>query len=167
MSQRAQLLKIMRAHTKLAMQASGEASNNSESQNSIIRLEIESNKNKPKRRQHQCWLSPAKKDTIDKQVVPVERLICVICRLPVRGLTNMCLRCNHGGHALHMQDWFAFNETCPRGCGCVCITRRRKVSNEEKQSIEETGAASTVSVMNISSGNSEFRGGKINAANVK
>lgn len=36
-------------------------------------------------------------------------LKCVICRLPVKGLANACLNCGHGGHTLHMQNWFSVN----------------------------------------------------------
>lgn len=150
--------------------------NDGESQNSMVRLQIESNQSKPNRRRRQCWLSPAKKDTVDKlqqeeeEEAPVERLTCVICRLPVKGLINMCLRCNHGGHALHMQDWFVSNETCPRGCGCTCIIRRRKVSDEGKQSTEGVTAAgaaptTTNAATSTSAGNSEFRGAKNNNNN--
>lgn len=33
-------------------------------------------------------------------------LMCVLCRLPVKGLANACLNCGHGGHTLHMKTWF-------------------------------------------------------------
>lgn len=32
---------------------------------------------------------------------------CVLCRLPVKGLANVCLNCGHGGHTLHMKKWFS------------------------------------------------------------
>lgn len=32
---------------------------------------------------------------------------CVLCRLPVKGLANICLNCGHGGHTLHMRKWFS------------------------------------------------------------
>lgn len=35
---------------------------------------------------------------------------CSLCRLPVKGLTNACLSCGHGGHTVHMQTWF--NVSC-------------------------------------------------------
>lgn len=77
-------------------------------------------------------------------------LKCVICRLPVKGLANACLNCGHGGHTLHMQNWFSVNahstltnfnfnhsklltlfvvtnlfqknEYCATGCGCPCLS---------------------------------------------
>lgn len=72
-------------------------------------------------------------------------LNCVLCRLPVRGLANACLNCGHGGHTIHMKNWFkvrlnleesissvylkfiAFfltlqkNDHCASGCGCPCL----------------------------------------------
>lgn len=48
-------------------------------------------------------------------------LICTICRLPVKGATNHCMKCGHGGHTNHMNDWFQKHEECPSGCGCVCL----------------------------------------------
>nr|XP_027201806.1 GATOR complex protein WDR59-like [Dermatophagoides pteronyssinus] len=48
-------------------------------------------------------------------------LICTICRLPVKGATNHCMKCGHGGHAKHMNDWFQEHDQCPSGCGCVCL----------------------------------------------
>lgn len=34
-------------------------------------------------------------------------LKCALCRLPVKGLANLCLNCGHGGHTLHMKTWFS------------------------------------------------------------
>ncbi|OTF72872.1 WD repeat-containing protein 59-like protein, partial [Euroglyphus maynei] len=45
-------------------------------------------------------------------------LICTICRLPVKGATNHCMKCGHGGHTNHMNDWFQKHDECPSGCGC-------------------------------------------------
>lgn len=50
-------------------------------------------------------------------------LICVICRLPVKGATNHCLKCGHGGHTMHMHQWFKFHDQCPTGCGCDCLIK--------------------------------------------
>ena len=33
-------------------------------------------------------------------------LYCSVCRMPVIGLASSCLRCNHGGHTVHIQQWF-------------------------------------------------------------
>lgn len=40
---------------------------------------------------------------------------CSICRLPVRGLFTVCLKCGHGGHLQHKLDWFSENSVCPTG----------------------------------------------------
>lgn len=49
-------------------------------------------------------------------------LNCVLCRLPVRGAANNCIKCGHGGHTVHMHDWFMDQDQCPSGCGCVCMS---------------------------------------------
>ncbi|RKP06343.1 hypothetical protein THASP1DRAFT_31833 [Thamnocephalis sphaerospora] len=47
---------------------------------------------------------------------------CALCHITVRGLANVCLACQHGGHSQHMRDWFAQGNTeCPAGCGCACV----------------------------------------------
>lgn len=47
--------------------------------------------------------------------------VCCMCRTAVKGAANHCLLCGHGGHAVHMQDWFLTHSECPTGCGCLCI----------------------------------------------
>jgi WD repeat-containing protein 59 len=68
-------------------------------------------------------------------------LNCSICQLPVRGASNACLSCGHGGHTvssinfikniqfhnvfsqhqqLHLLEWFRKYEICPT-CGCRCL----------------------------------------------
>ncbi|XP_071448176.1 GATOR2 complex protein WDR59 isoform X2 [Hetaerina americana] len=47
-------------------------------------------------------------------------LLCVICHVSVKGCSNFCLICGHGGHSNHIQDWFRNEDTCPSGCGCKC-----------------------------------------------
>lgn len=68
-------------------------------------------------------------------------LNCSICLLPVRGASNACLSCGHGGHTvsfkikyrlftstlniclfpqLHLLEWFRKFEVCPT-CGCHCL----------------------------------------------
>lgn len=40
---------------------------------------------------------------------------------PVRGVYVWCPGCSHGGHVLHLQEWFASgNRECPTGCGHQC-----------------------------------------------
>jgi hypothetical protein len=48
-------------------------------------------------------------------------LECAICRIPVRGAVNHCVVCGHGGHTVHMYNWFAQSDQCPTGCGCLCL----------------------------------------------
>ena len=48
---------------------------------------------------------------------------CGVCQLPVRGLYAWCQGCGHGGHAVHMRDWFEKNVECPTGCGHRCQIR--------------------------------------------
>ncbi|XP_055383102.1 GATOR complex protein Wdr59 [Condylostylus longicornis] len=50
-------------------------------------------------------------------------LYCALCRLPVRGMANACLICGHGGHLLHLDQWFKTHNMCPFGCGCPCLER--------------------------------------------
>ncbi|ORY03437.1 WD40 repeat-like protein [Basidiobolus meristosporus CBS 931.73] len=45
---------------------------------------------------------------------------CSLCHQTVRGLYVWCQGCSHGGHLLHMQEWFKENSTCPTGCGHQC-----------------------------------------------
>ncbi|XP_066594215.1 GATOR2 complex protein WDR59 isoform X2 [Prorops nasuta] len=54
-----------------------------------------------------------------------KRLIfeCVICHISVRGPSNFCILCGHGGHTQHLAAWFSNQQYCPTGCGCFC---RRK-----------------------------------------
>ncbi|XP_067327077.1 GATOR2 complex protein WDR59 isoform X3 [Anolis sagrei] len=46
---------------------------------------------------------------------------CAICHVAVRGSSNVCLACGHGGHTSHMMEWFRTQEVCPTGCGCHCL----------------------------------------------
>jgi WD repeat-containing protein 24 len=45
---------------------------------------------------------------------------CSLCHLVVRGLYVWCRGCSHGGHLVHMQEWFTTNDACPTGCGHLC-----------------------------------------------
>lgn len=33
-------------------------------------------------------------------------LYCILCSLPVKGAATACLECGHGGHAVHLMQWF-------------------------------------------------------------
>lgn len=48
-------------------------------------------------------------------------LQCVICHVAVRGASNFCVACGHGGHAYHLLTWFETMDVCPAGCGCRCL----------------------------------------------
>lgn len=39
---------------------------------------------------------------------------------PVKGLMIWCQGCGHGGHLLHMAEWFSDNTLCPAGCLHAC-----------------------------------------------
>ncbi|KAJ2232295.1 SEA (Seh1-associated) complex subunit [Coemansia sp. RSA 1722] len=47
---------------------------------------------------------------------------CAICEQPTRGRFVWCQGCGHGGHAEHINDWFAARkqQMCPAGCGHMC-----------------------------------------------
>ncbi|RWS31020.1 WD repeat-containing protein 24-like protein [Leptotrombidium deliense] len=47
------------------------------------------------------------------KVSPTIRGIC-------KGVYVWCQGCSHGGHVLHMKEWFAKNRFCPTGCGHQC-----------------------------------------------
>ncbi|KAG7207480.1 hypothetical protein KM043_009113 [Ampulex compressa] len=48
-------------------------------------------------------------------------LQCVICHISVRGPSNFCILCGHGGHTQHLAAWFTNETLCPTGCGCCCL----------------------------------------------
>uniref|UniRef100_A0A8D8YFZ7 WD repeat-containing protein 59 n=1 Tax=Cacopsylla melanoneura TaxID=428564 RepID=A0A8D8YFZ7_9HEMI len=61
---------------------------------------------------------------------------CVICHLSVRGVTNFCLVCGHGGHTNHMAMWFASETVCASGCGCSCLEECASVLGVEEPNEE-------------------------------
>ncbi|XP_004531284.1 GATOR complex protein WDR59 [Ceratitis capitata] len=48
-------------------------------------------------------------------------LFCQLCNMPVKGMANACLACGHGGHMVHMMQWFKKHSICASGCGCNCL----------------------------------------------
>lgn len=44
------------------------------------------------------------------------------------GNSIFCLRCGHGGHTTHIQDWFKDNAVCPTGCSCRCVEAKSEIS---------------------------------------
>ncbi|XP_064466934.1 GATOR2 complex protein WDR59-like isoform X2 [Ornithodoros turicata] len=55
-------------------------------------------------------------------------LHCIICRVAVRGHFHFCVSCGHGGHLLHMLEWFKTQAVCPSGCGCRCAAEGKVFS---------------------------------------
>ncbi|XP_043265294.1 GATOR complex protein WDR59 isoform X1 [Colletes gigas] len=57
------------------------------------------------------------------QCISCKRLAleCVICHISVRGPSNFCIFCGHGGHTQHLATWFTNETLCPTGCGCYCL----------------------------------------------
>ncbi|CAG9327686.1 unnamed protein product [Blepharisma stoltei] len=45
---------------------------------------------------------------------------CAVCNLPVKGLYSWCQGCCHGGHLMHLKNWFSRETLCPAGCGHQC-----------------------------------------------
>lgn len=45
---------------------------------------------------------------------------CSVCHGVVAGLMAWCQGCYHGGHLIHMSQWFSENDYCPTGCGHMC-----------------------------------------------
>lgn len=39
----------------------------------------------------------------------------------MKGLYVWCQGCNHGGHLVHMKEWFATEKLCATGCGHTCV----------------------------------------------
>jgi len=54
-------------------------------------------------------------------------LTCSVCRVSCRGLTTLCAVCGHGGHTLHLSQWFQDHDVCPTGCGCKCPLKNANV----------------------------------------
>lgn len=46
--------------------------------------------------------------------------VCSVCHIPVKGLYVWCQGCGHGGHLLHLKEWFESKKYCPSGCGHKC-----------------------------------------------
>jgi len=57
---------------------------------------------------------------------------CAICNLSVKGLSNFCILCGHGGHAHHMAMWFKRESYCPAGCNCECVFRDEPTLRSQK-----------------------------------
>lgn len=44
----------------------------------------------------------------------------LLSHLMVKGPNVWCQGCGHGGHLIHMQEWFSKHIWCPAGCGHMC-----------------------------------------------
>lgn len=44
---------------------------------------------------------------------------CSVCNRVVKGVYAWCSGCSHGGHLMHMKEWFSNHSKCPR-CGHLC-----------------------------------------------
>ena len=60
--------------------------------------------------------------------------LCSVCKTKNSGLVAMCLRCGHGGHLRHVQEWFAREDgeeerkCAVTSCQCHCVFERDFVS---------------------------------------
>uniref|UniRef100_A0A0K0EL97 WD_REPEATS_REGION domain-containing protein n=1 Tax=Strongyloides stercoralis TaxID=6248 RepID=A0A0K0EL97_STRER len=60
----------------------------------------------------------ASSSRIDEEFIQIR---CTICNLYCKGLVSICFLCGHGGHYLHINEWFQQQKRCPAGCGCKCM----------------------------------------------
>jgi WD repeat-containing protein 59 len=65
--------------------------------------------------------SPIKKLEEMDLCLNIKNAKCSICRLMVKGLCIQCFICGHGGHIVHLKDWFRKSQQCASGCGCLCV----------------------------------------------
>lgn len=77
---------------------------------------------------HNCQ-SPA---PFNQTIPSTTTIICSICLQPVLGQHFLCAVCGHGGHLLHMHEWFSSEELkhrfCPeKDCTCRCIMRQQEL----------------------------------------
>ncbi|CAF3364479.1 unnamed protein product [Rotaria socialis] len=59
-------------------------------------------------------------------------IMCSICLQPVLGQYFLCAICGHGGHLMHMHDWFSSDglkhRYCPeKDCSCRCIIKQQEL----------------------------------------
>ncbi|KAJ1524264.1 hypothetical protein ONE63_010778 [Megalurothrips usitatus] len=71
-----------------------------------------------------CCVTSSRASCVDCKRLSLQ---CVICHISVRGPSNVCLVCGHGGHTLHMQTWFRKETRCPTGCGCSCLVESSSI----------------------------------------
>ncbi|XP_070574732.1 GATOR2 complex protein WDR59-like [Ptychodera flava] len=57
---------------------------------------------------------------------------CAVCHIAVKGSSNFCLSCGHGGHSYHMLEWFQTQDVCPTGCGCFCLQEDFQIYGRER-----------------------------------
>ncbi|RWS23227.1 WD repeat-containing protein 59-like protein [Leptotrombidium deliense] len=44
------------------------------------------------------------------------------CKCHEYSATTFCVSCGHGGHTLHLSQWFSQMDECASGCGCKCLS---------------------------------------------
>lgn len=54
--------------------------------------------------------------------------LCAVCNTPVQGLCTWCRGCEHGGHRIHMLEWYRENQECPTGCGHMCVKTFQRIN---------------------------------------
>ena len=59
-------------------------------------------------------------------------VICSLCLQPVVGQYLLCPICSHGGHLIHMHEWFSSSEIkhrcCPqKDCTCRCVVKQQEL----------------------------------------
>lgn len=69
----------------------------------------------------ECWSCKNKCNPPTCTRCKKQLLKCTLCRLPVKGMANLCVKCGHGGHSDHLKQWFEKSDVCASGCGCYCI----------------------------------------------
>lgn len=69
-------------------------------------------------------------------------IICSICLQPVVGQHFLCAACSHGGHLMHMHEWFSSKELkhkfCPeKDCTCRCIIKQQELLTMNTAQIQQ------------------------------
>ena len=50
----------------------------------------------------------------------IRQTLIFFSHVPVKGLYVWCQGCGHGGHLVHLKNWFEKKTVCPAGCGHYC-----------------------------------------------
>jgi len=94
---------------------------------------------------------------------------CAICHISVKGLSNFCMICSHGGHTQHIYEWFKVEQGCPTGCGCRCVLATNFNSSDSPISLPSNNtslySSSTISETSIYNHNASSSIGVNNSSN--